>query len=882
MALFDKLRRGGRRAGGDDEQAASPRRSLADLAEDLAAIREEAPAPEDALEPALQAVVEAAGATAGALCLYDLRQCLLRLTAEVGLSDEGCQQLRTVRRADPACWDIPLHGLLNRRAYLIESASRNRYVPDLVESRAPITTVVCIPLFTGINPLGSLVLVAAAPRVFTQRDIETLWTPLRALTAIIEEIRRRVTVAAPSGDLPVIDRAHIERSELAAERDQLLSELAARRTEGEKLAAALEEQIAAVAQLRTELEKARSECALLERESARRVDLPVDDEAVRAHVAALERERDELRASLARSEAGRVELERREAELEAARARAEAAAAEAREKSRRAHEADAEQDREAERIRRELEGEVARLTERLHALEQELTTAASGSDDAAAHAARVEELESRLAAAEREAAAAAAEAERRVAAVGELEAQVTQLEARCTETSARTSALDDELRLVRSERDGARQAEQAKASEVEGLQATIEVLTTERDAALARAAGAEATETAAAHQVERIAELERLLGEEREGKARVDGEVTELQARLEAAVAANATRDDAAAELHEELARLRETCERLQQERSDLAAAHDAALERLGAAPAAGSIAIGVSSLSEEELQSGVDDAVTVISVPPEPLTPIIESGSTPLLVVIDADESWKSLEVEGYEIYVAPPDTDAAAAVAALDPARIVANLASGVVNTLGALRKAGSTARFWGCIADPKAGRGIALGMIEPVIPPIDPDGVIAKLGPYATRGSRIVTAGTDVDALMSLRQALARRHVSVSMAWDAKQALDLIHQARPDAMLIDLDLPKRDGYTLVARGLAQLDPPPYTLLVGGRSGSGKAFAEMLGSAGEQLLLQDLTAVLTTVCTRAEATGQPKEARRQKRLPYGSRGREKARGRH
>lgn len=880
MALFERLRRGNRRGRGGD--GAGPGTTLTDLADRFAVIREAAAAPEDALEPALQAVVEAAGACAGAICLYDVRQCILRLTAEVGLSDEGCQQLRTIRRADPACWDIPLHGLLNRRAYLIESAARNRYVPKLVEARTPVATVICVPMFTGMTPLGSLVLVSAAPRFFTQRDIETMWGPLRGLAAIIEEIRRRVTVTAPSGDLPIIDRAHIERSALAAERDQLLSELAARRAEGERLAAALEEQIGAVAHLRTELERARAECQMLEREVARRVDLPVDDAAVHAHVTGLERERDELRAALVRSETVRAELERREADLEAARARAEAAATEAREASRRARETDAAQDREADRVRRDLEAAVARLTERVRGLEQELAAAAAGSGDAAAFAARIEDLEGRLKAAGREVAEARGQAERRNAEVARLEAAMAELEERRAETAAREGALAGELALARSERELARQTEQARAGEVVELRARIEVLASERDAAVARAATVEDEQSVVTLQRERITDLERLLAEEREGKARVDGEAAELRARLDATIAADAAREDGTAELHAEIARLREACGLLQRERGDLAAAHDAAVERLTTAtPSSGSITMGVSSMFESDLEGDVEEAVTVISVPPEPLTPIIEPGSTPLLVVIDSDESWKSLEIEGYEIYVAPPDTDAAAAVAALDPARIVANLASGVVNTLGALRKAGSTARFWGCIADAATGRAISLGMIEPVIPPIDPDGIIAKLGPYATRGSRLVTIGTDVDALMSLRQALARRNVSVSMAWDAKQGMDLIHQARPDALLIDLDLPKKDGYALVLRGLAQLDPPPYTLLVGGRSGSGKAFAEALASLEENQHLCTLEDVLRSLCTRDDGGPGARDGRRQKRLPYGSRGRDKTRGR-
>jgi len=90
------------------------------LIERLREIGQAAVAPEDALEPALRAIVEAIGAGAGALCLFDPRYGVLRLAAESGLSDEGCKRLRNVRRGDPTSWDMPLHGVLNKRAYLIE------------------------------------------------------------------------------------------------------------------------------------------------------------------------------------------------------------------------------------------------------------------------------------------------------------------------------------------------------------------------------------------------------------------------------------------------------------------------------------------------------------------------------------------------------------------------------------------------------------------------------------------------------------------------------------------------------------------------------------------------------------------------------------------
>ena len=63
-------------------------------------------APEDALEPALRVLVENAGALAGALCLFNARDQLFRLVAEVGLSDAGCRRIRTVRN-DASGWAAP-------------------------------------------------------------------------------------------------------------------------------------------------------------------------------------------------------------------------------------------------------------------------------------------------------------------------------------------------------------------------------------------------------------------------------------------------------------------------------------------------------------------------------------------------------------------------------------------------------------------------------------------------------------------------------------------------------------------------------------------------------------------------------------------------------
>ncbi|TMA55289.1 MAG: hypothetical protein E6J75_12285, partial [Deltaproteobacteria bacterium] len=219
-------------------------------------------APEDMLEPALRAIVSESGAAAGALCFFDSRQDLLRLAAEVGLSDEGCRQLRAVRRGAATGWDIPLHGLLNRRAYLIDSAAQNRYVPPLVESPGSMRAVVCIPLHAGPSPLGSLILVAVSPRTFVERDIHALEAPLGVLVKMIQATRRRGDrVQLLIASLAATER---ERSRLAT----ALEAAAAERAEQARVQANLEaraaEQAAEVQRMAERLasERARLQAAL--------------------------------------------------------------------------------------------------------------------------------------------------------------------------------------------------------------------------------------------------------------------------------------------------------------------------------------------------------------------------------------------------------------------------------------------------------------------------------------------------------------------------------------------------------------------------------------------------------------------------------------------
>ena len=183
---------------------AKPAASDEQLRDCLRSIAGSVASPEDALDPMLRAVIEAVGACAGAVCLFDVRERMLRLAAEVGLSDEGCRRLRSVRKGEADAWEMPLHGLVNGRAYLIENASHNRFVPQLIQEASEMSAVVCLPLSSGDTPLASLILVALKPRTFDERRLHAIEGPLQEMVRVIEATRRhaegrgRVSASTPS------------------------------------------------------------------------------------------------------------------------------------------------------------------------------------------------------------------------------------------------------------------------------------------------------------------------------------------------------------------------------------------------------------------------------------------------------------------------------------------------------------------------------------------------------------------------------------------------------------------------------------------------------------------------------------------------------------
>lgn len=790
----------------------------AEIGERLQAIAAAAAAPEDAFEPGLAAVVEMSGAGGGALCLYDQRQELLRLAAEVGLSDEGCRRLRSVRRGDAAGWDMPLHGLQNRRAYLIDSAAKNRYVPPLCD--ANVRTIACLPLYSGSMPLGSLVLVAVAPRAFSERDIRALEPAVKELSKMIEAVRRRAqggrAGATADGGPPSHPRTAEGRPPSESERIELLiASLAATERERARLAAAL----AAV----DEANAARSEETTLERLSD---GLPVGDEAEierltgrlaeaegalaaeRSRVSEWERKHGEAvreletvrRAPTAAPGGGAATRELEQAiaaarAAEAARATAVAGAEEA--KAAKAA---------AETLAQGLREGTARAQQEIERLEVELQTALSRRDDAAS---------SLLAGLERELASVREENVRLLATTAEQDAERAGLAARLETAAAEGERLRATAAAVEAERDGLREAIAAAESGRQEAQSALAAAEAERD----RLHKSEETATRERDELRATVEgLEAECARLREGQTGVESELTQARTALEEAREALAVAEANRAQAFPAPV-----------EQSESVAAF---VGQAGTTPEPEAPVLVADAPKPEPgpktKSAPAPSAAAAASPTPSP----VAAGGKPTIVVVDVDGVWEGATVNGHRVALLGPGADLGDKLQAIGAARVVANLAApGTLDALATLRASGSRVRVWGCIAAPGVAKALPLALIEPAVQPVDPDAVVGALGSYTPRGTRVVTIGSDVDVLVTLRQAMARQGMSVSMAWDAKQAADLLVMVKPQLVVVDLGLP-RDGYSIVAN-LSGIEPVPNLVLIRGRvdpaAGFGTALNEL-----------------------------------------------------
>jgi len=951
----------------------------------MTALRESEVNPEDAVEQGLLAILESTEIAAGAICLFDARQQVLRLAAERGLSDQGCKSLRHIRRGYSSAWDMPLQSLSNRRVYLIENAAQNRYVPPLIDEPDKMRTVLCLPLQTGNTPVGSLILISTG-RKFADQDVARLEAPGRELAVLIEGARARARqaerTASSSAPAPVPDQPYRttwsspdsmsgqrydpasevmrakeiaadwerkhqdlagelaaatareqrlrEELKVAAERLQDLSQSsrgkgtkdeAAQLAQNARLQASLAEaeSIAARERLRaSEVERKLTEMAeLLSGATAREEELRrlVDNEAggdpsrrteyidqslelarLNARLAEAETAlaNARVRGEFADSGAGQAQLADAVAEkgrLDARVTEVEGLLAEARQAA-----------QVAESERQSLVGEVAAARAREETLQDELRAAAEQHQRLQTEAEERERQREQARASDtaylqnelRDALEANQRGNERLAA---LEARTQELAGQLAATSTREEALREEL-------ENASLAHQARVAEMEAqldhertLVAELQdkhqslsdaetgaaldasrvveweqrcgALSAQLDEALSRNAAtdrelqelrgqlAERSATAAAAAAEKAVEAETLaarLTEAEAARATAEQSATSWAVRHEAASAELAASVTRAEELGRDLESLRagNTNERVEAEGARAAAQAEAEATRTALAEAQQQIETLTRELDEARRASGtLEDQVAglqrerdvraaeALAAKPaaaqakapsmrapanvqRPAPPVAVSATVKSdvkrIAVIDDPAVWSAVKLHGVETLIIAPTDDVNAQLAAAPVDRVLVNLSTrGAFEATLNARAAGTTVPFIGCLLPAGFPRGLALGFIEVARTPLDPDEIVTVLAPFGGRGTRVLTAGADADAFISLRQALSRQGMSVSMAWDGKQASDLLQMVRPEVVVVDLDIPPRSGLSLLVELTATQTIPMIVLLPG-----------------------------------------------------------------
>jgi len=112
------------------------------------------------------------------------------------------------------------------------------------------------------------------------------------------------------------------------------------------------------------------------------------------------------------------------------------------------------------------------------------------------------------------------------------------------------------------------------------------------------------------------------------------------------------------------------------------------------------------------------------------------------------------------------------------------------------------------------------------------------------------------------MKMRQALAKRGLSVSLARDTKQIDELLAMVRPQVVVIDLALPMRQGYELVMR-MAATSPIPSLVLIAPDVDPGPMLVEKLRdrlAAGAGMRAKQWLAEVSVQALPAKMAARPK----------------------
>jgi CheY-like chemotaxis protein len=100
-----------------------------------------------------------------------------------------------------------------------------------------------------------------------------------------------------------------------------------------------------------------------------------------------------------------------------------------------------------------------------------------------------------------------------------------------------------------------------------------------------------------------------------------------------------------------------------------------------------------------------------------------------------------------------------------------------------------------------------GYRLGAFDYLLKPFDREAIVAALARISPRHGRVLVVDDDPNVVDLVRQFLEGEAYEIATAMDGQEALEAIGRQRPDVILLDLLMPRLDGFAVIEH--LQQDP-------------------------------------------------------------------------
>ena len=204
-----------------------------------------------------------------------------------------------------------------------------------------------------------------------------------------------------------------------------------------------------------------------------------------------------------------------------------------------------------------------------------------------------------------------------------------------------------------------------------------------------------------------------------------------------------------------------------------------------------------------------VEGEQAMVGVPrAEPIHPVTEDAEEPLVLVVDDDPTARELvqrhlEPAGFAVVTARGGQEGLRLVRELRPAAVTLDIMMPDLDgwtVLAAMKgdpALASVPVVLMSIVDEK-NRGYALGAADYLVKPVDRSKLVATLNSICgSTGGHALLVDDDEVVRRGVRQALEPIGWMVTEAGDGQEAVALLATARPDVIILDLMMPKMDGF-------------------------------------------------------------------------------------